>query len=131
MIFKTKNICGQSMKTLETICADSLLNKLGDKPDLIQIIVGKRAIKRLEKTVRKYERERAERNLKNHVLNEIDILVQAFIGDIIRFGMGNHSVFFMTSTYKDADPSIVEKAWNIAKNAVRTVNDERFNQFEV
>ena len=119
------------MKTLETICADSLLNKLGDKPDLIQLIVGKRAIERLEKTVRKHERKRAERNLKNHVLEEIDILVQAFIGDIIRFGMGDRSVFFMTSTYKAADPSIVEKAWNIAKNAVRTVHDERFNQFEV
>jgi len=131
MTFKTKNSCEQSMKTLETICADSLLNKLGDKPDLIQIIVGKRAIERLEKTVRKHERKRAERNLKNHVLDEIDILVKAFIGDIIRFGMGDRSVFFMTSTYKAADPSIVEKAWNIAKNAVRTVHDERFSQFEV
>jgi len=49
------------------------------------------------------------------------------IADIIVHGMGVDTPFFMRSSYKSADPELVERAWVIARKAVETVGNERFH----
>ena len=114
-------------QTLQEQCADVILKALGEKPDLIQTLVGERALEHLEKTIRKEERKKAALELKHNISSELSILVPAMVTDIIRFGMGESSVFFMKSTYKDADPDLVEQAWVIAKKAVETCGNEQFH----
>jgi hypothetical protein len=115
-------------QTLEQKCADVILNALGEKPDLIQELIGNRALEHLEIAVRKEEKIKAVQNLKINIATEFEILIPSMIADIIVHGMGNNDTpFFMTSTYTNADPEIVERSWVIAKKAVETVGDERFH----
>ena len=114
-------------QTLEERCADVILKALGEKPELIQELVGRRALEHLEVTIRKEEKKRAVKHLKNKVATEIEVLVPSMIADIIVHGMGVDTPFFMRSSYKSADPELVERAWVIARKAVETVGNERFH----
>lgn len=114
-------------QTLEQRCADVILNALGEKPELIQELVGLRALEHLEVSIRKEEKKKAVKKLKIKVASEFDVLVPSMITDIIVHGMGHHTPFFMRSSYKDADPDLVERAWVIARKAVETVGNERFH----
>jgi len=114
-------------QTLEERCADVILKALGEKPELIQELVGRRALEDLEVTIRKEEKKRAVKHLKNKVATEIEVLVPSMIADIIVHGMGVDTPFFMRSSYKSADPELVERAWVIARKAVETVGNERFH----
>ena len=114
-------------QTLEERCADVILKALGEKPELIQELVGRRALEHLEVTIRKKEKKRAVKRLKNKVATEIEVLVPSMIADIIVHGMGVDTPFFMRSSYKSADPELVERAWVIARKAVETVGNERFH----
>ena len=114
-------------QTLEQKCADVILKALGEKPELIQELIGNRALEHLKKTTRKEEKKKALKNLKTNVAREFEVLIPAMITDIIVNNMGNDIPFFMTSRYKDADPEIVERSWVIARKAVETVGDERFH----
>lgn len=114
-------------QTLEERCADVILKALGEKPELIQELVGRRALEHLEVTIRKKEKKRAVKHLKNKVATEIEVLVPSMIADIIVHGMGVDTPFFMRSSYKSADPELVERAWVIARKAVETVGNERFH----
>ena len=114
-------------QTLEERCADVILKALGEKPELIQELVGRRALEDLEVTIRKEEKKRAVKHLKNKVATEIEVLVPSMIADIIVHGMGVYTPFFMRSSYKSADPELVERAWVIARKAVETVGNERFH----
>ncbi len=104
--------------SLQTLCADSLLDALGEKPDLIQQLVGERAIERITKTVRKKQKKIAEKKMTEYVSQELTILIPLMVGDIIDFGMGENTSFFMTTTYSGVDPKIRDHAWVIAKNTV-------------
>jgi len=114
-------------QTLEQRCADVILKALGEKPELIQELVGLRALEHLEVSIRKEEKKKAVKKLKIKVASEFDVLVPSMITDIIVHGMGDHTPFFMRSSYKDADPDLVERAWVIARKAVETVGNERFH----
>ena len=114
-------------QTLEERCADVILKALVEKPELIQELVGRRALEHLEVTIRKEEKKRAVKHLKNKVATEIEVLVPSMIADIIVHGMGVDTPFFMRSSYKSADPELVERAWVIARKAVETVGNERFH----
>jgi hypothetical protein len=115
-------------QTLEQRCADVILKALGEKPELIQELVGRRALEHLEVTIRKEEKKKAVKKLKIKVATEFDVLVPSMITDIIVHGMGeNNTPFFMLSSYRNADPELVERAWVIAKKAVETVGNERFH----
>ena len=114
-------------QTLEERCADVILKALGEKPELIQELVGRRALEHLEVTIRKEEKKRVVKHLKNKVATEIEVLVPSMIADIIVHGMGVDTPFFMRSSYKSADPELVERAWVIARKAVETVGNERFH----
>ena len=86
------------MSRLTQICSDVILDKLGEKPDNIQILVGERAIERLEKTAKRHAKKNLYEKLKRQVADEIQVLVADMIKDIIRFGMGRDSNFFMVSS---------------------------------
>jgi len=129
-------------QTLQEKCADVILDALGEKPDLIQQLIGYRAIDRLQKVIRKEERRSAEILIKNRAATEIGILVPAMIQDIIRNGLAPATLHLpsarftvpsadrrlpsadrrLTSTivrrYPDADPDLVERAWVIARQAI-------------
>jgi hypothetical protein len=118
-------------QTLQEKCADVILDALGEKPDLIQQLVGYRAIDRLEKVIRKEERRSAEILIKNRAATEIGILVPAMIQDIITNGLAPATMHrrlpsadrrLTSSTivrrYPDADPDLVERAWVIARQAI-------------
>ena len=105
--------------SLQTLCADSLLDALGEKPDLIQQLVGERAIERITKTVRKKQKKIAEKKMTEYVSQELTILIPLMVGDIIDFGMGENTPFFMTTTYSGVDRKIRDHAWVIAQNTVK------------
>ena len=122
-------------QTLQEKCADVILDALGEKPDLIQQLIGYRAIDRLQKVIRKEERRSAELLIKNRAATEIGILVPAMIQDIIRNGLAPATLHLpsarftvpsadrrLTSTivrrYPYADPDLVERAWVIARQAI-------------
>lgn len=110
------------MGTLEEKCADVILDALGEKPDLIQQLIGQRAIDRLEKTIRKKERRSVESRVKTRAATEIGILVPAMIRDILRNGIPPASS--IVERFKDADPDLVERAWVIARQAIEVVEGE-------
>jgi len=112
---------------LTEICSDVILDKLGEKPDNIQILVGERAIERLEKTAKRHAKKNLYEKVKRQVADEIQVLVADMIKDIIRFGMGRDSNFFMVSTYQHADEDLVKRAWAIAKSATESFDNERFS----
>jgi hypothetical protein len=113
------------MGTLEEKCADVILDALGEKPDLIQQLIGQRAIDRLEKTIRKKERRSAEIRVKTRAATEIGILVPAMIRDILRGGIPPIPI---VECFKDADPDLVERAWVIARQAIETVDGESWHR---
>ena len=67
------------------------------------------------------------KELLEEVADEIQVLVADMIKDIIRFGMGRDSNFFMVSTYQHADEDLVKRAWAIAKSATESFDNERFS----
>jgi hypothetical protein len=115
------------MASLTEICSDVILNKLGEKPDNIQILVGHRALERLEKTAKQHAEKALYETVKREVSNEIGVLVTSMVRDIIRLGMGRDTPFYMAATYCTADKDLVERSWVIAKQVVSTADNAYFN----
>ena len=113
--------------SLKQICSDVILDKLGEKPDNIQILVGERAIERLEKTAKRHAEKNLYEKVKRQVAEELQVLVSDMISDIIRYGMGRQSHFFMVSSYQHADKDLVKRAWVMAKSVIETFDNERFS----
>ena len=118
------------ISSLQTICADSILNKLGEKPDLIQVLVGNRAMHRLEKTIRKElkkELKKEERNRAfDHFKNELDVLIPSIIVDVIEHERSANAFVPIFELYRNRCSKTVELAYSIAIKAVRAMNSELF-----
>jgi hypothetical protein len=117
-----------NIKSLQTICADAILDSLGEKPDLIQQLVGERAIERMGKVIRKNERRRAELRVKKKAATEIGVLVSAMIQDILTNGLSPVTLLrddasSIAGRFPDADPDLVERAWVIARQAIEEVEN--------
>lgn len=117
-----------NIKSLQTICADAILDSLGEKPDLIQQLVGERAIERLGRVIRKNERRRAESKVKKKAATEIGVLVSAMIHDILMNGLPPATLLrddasSIAGRFPDADPDLVERAWVIARQSIEEVEN--------
>jgi hypothetical protein len=115
---------------LQTICADSILNKLGEKPDLIQVLVGNRAMHRLEKTIRKelkkeIRREERKRALE-HFKTELEVLIPSLIIDVIEHERSANAFVPLFELYRNSCSTTVELAYSVAIKAVRAMQSELF-----
>lgn len=120
----------ESLPKLETICADSILNKLGEKPDLIQVLVGNRAMRRLEKTIRKelkkeIRKEERKRAFK-HFKTELEVLIPSLIVDVIEHERSANEFIPIFELYRSSCSTTVELAYSVAIKAVRAMQSELF-----
>ena len=112
--------------SLQTICADSILNKLGEKPELIQVLVGNRAMHRLEKTIRKELKKEERKRAFDHLKNELDVLIPSIIVDVIEHERSANAFVPIFELYRNRCSKTVELAYSIAIKAVRAMNSELF-----
>jgi hypothetical protein len=117
-------------QTLQTVCADSILNKLGEKPDLIQVLVGKRAIERLEKNMRKELKKEIAKSIRKNMLErfktELEVLIPSIIVDVIEHERSENEFIPIFELYKDSCSDLVQLAYSVAIKAVRAMNSELF-----
>lgn len=111
---------------LQTICADSILNKLGEKPDLIQVLVGNRAIHRLEKTIRKELKKEIRREERKRVKTELEVLIPSLIIDVIEHERSANAFVPLFELYRNSCSTTVELAYSVAIKAVRAMQSELF-----
>ena len=124
----------KQMDSLETCCVDSLLDAIGEKPDLIQVLIGERAIDRLEKTIRKEVREEIRKNITGYLSNELIIIVPDIVRDLIQnqtvqsfdLPANARTVYNIYAKYSNVPAYIVDVAWSIAESCLRPLRDELF-----
>lgn len=115
------------MKDLQTMCADAYLDELGDRPDLIQVIIGERAIERLEHRMKKKFRKEAKQEVRQELGDDLSDLVPELIGQLIELHRGEPA---LVQNFYDIYPGVPKKtlecAWSIAERAVRSLRTELF-----
>jgi hypothetical protein len=120
------------MKSLQTISIDSLLDAIGEKPEMIQLLIGERAIDRLEKTIRQEVKEEIKKKITSHLSNELIIIVPDIVKDLIHnqtvqsldLPANARSVYNIYDTYRNVPTYIVDVAWNIAESCMNQIQSE-------
>ena len=115
------------IKSLQTICADAYLDELGSRPDLIQIIIGERAIERLERRMKKKFKQEAREEVMQELRDDLQDIVPDLIGQLVELQRGQET---LAQNFYDTFPGVaiktLECAWSIGTTAVRTLRDELF-----
>ncbi len=122
--------CKMSLPSLQTMCADAYLDALGERPDLIQQIVGERLIERLEKTmrreIRREERKAAYASMKGEIESDLADLVPSLLADLIETEREAIVLRNFYDVYKSVNKETLECAWNIGVAALRIIRTELF-----
>ncbi len=66
--------------SLTNLCCESLINKIGEMPDQLQILVGEAAFKKLQK----YERKKAKKEMIEYITKELSIILPDIIREEIK-----------------------------------------------
>lgn len=105
--------------SLTKMCCESLVNKIGEMPDHLQILVGEAAFKKLQRQ----ERKRAKKEMLELCTKELSIILP----DIIREEMQRQSMPILhCSQWMNVDPSILNCARQISQHLLRSAPDNLF-----
>ena len=108
-----------SANTLAKMCCESLVNKIGEMPDQLQILIGESAFKKLQRQ----ERKRAKKEMLELCTRELSIILP----DIIREEIQRQSMPILhCSQWMSVEPSILNCARQISQNLLRSAPDELF-----
>ncbi len=105
--------------SLTNLCCESLINKIGEMPDQLQILVGEAAFKKLQK----YERKKAKKEMIEYITKELSIILP----DIIREEIKKQSLPVLNcSPWMNVEPRILNCARQIAQSTARALPDHLF-----
>lgn len=122
----------ESEGSLENICCDALLDKLGEKPDCIQILVQGRALERIERTYQKRLRrqrrdllKRGRANMLDEVRSCMTDLVPDILSMVIEANRGD-ALPDLAGMFPRVDSEILDLIRDVSIASVRVLRDELF-----